>query len=376
MAPIKGDNGPSNINPPTRPDAFGVLGEAANGFGVVGLSSSQSGVYGVSSHVTGSGVFGLGLNTGGIGVKGEGPRTGVWGSSDSSIGVTGISNAAGHGEGVRGTSFVGGRGVVGDSRATSPGGIGVVGFSSSTVGGDTGVLGSSLGEGLGVEARSRTGTGLFAHSRAVAVMATNDAAPGGNTALLSTTAWAGLFQGNVLVTGNLSKPGGGFLIDHPDDPANKYLQHSFVESPERKNVYDGIAVLNKKGEAQVELPKWFAALNGDFRYQLTCLGQHAPVYIAQEIEGSRFRIAGGPSGLKVSWQVTGVRQDPWAKANPLVVEQPKPKAERGSYLDPALYDQPQEKSLRRAYHQDPETISEEALKRAMDGPTDVAGAQP
>ena len=34
----------------------------------------------------------------------------------------------------------------------------------------------------------------------------------------------------------MSKPGGSFKIDHPVDPACKYLYHSFVESPDMMNV--------------------------------------------------------------------------------------------------------------------------------------------
>jgi hypothetical protein len=46
---------------------------------------------------------------------------------------------------------------------------------------------------------------------------------------------------------------------------------SFVESPDMKNVYDGLVVLDDKGEAKIELPDWFGALNKDFRYQLTAI---------------------------------------------------------------------------------------------------------
>ena len=52
--------------------------------------------------------------------------------------------------------------------------------------------------------------------------------------------------------------------------ANKYLSHSFVESPDMKNVYDGMVTLDNKGEAEIDLPDWFGALNKDYRYQLYC----------------------------------------------------------------------------------------------------------
>src|SRR5207249_1239142 len=124
--------------------------------------------------------------------------------------------------------------------------------------------------------------------------------------------FAGFFTGNVLVSGNLTKGGGAFKIDHPLDPAHQYLQHSFVESPDMKNIYDGVANLDAKGAATIRLPAWFGALNRDFCYQLTCLGGFAPVYIAEPVRENRFRIAGGRPGMKVSWQVTGIRQDAWA----------------------------------------------------------------
>ena len=158
----------------------------------------------------------------------------------------------------------------------------------------------------------------------------------------SESGYAGYFNGPVHVTGDLSKGGGGFKIDHPLDPANKYLNHSFVESPDRKNLYDGVVVLDGDGAAWVELPEWFEAVNKDFRYQLTPIGAPAPdLYIAQEIERNRFRIAGGEPGLKISWQVAGIRQDRYADAHPMQVEQEKPPEEQGTYLHPAEHGKPQ-----------------------------------
>jgi hypothetical protein len=157
---------------------------------------------------------------------------------------------------------------------------------------------------------------------------------------VSTNGLAGEFFGNVVVTGTLSKGGGSFKIDHPLDPANKYLSHSFVESPDMKNIYDGVVVLDQHGQAWVQLPDYFEALNKDFRYQLTCVGGYAPVYVAQEIRDGRFSIAGGQPGLKISWQVTGTRQDAYATAYRIPVEELKPAAERGKYLHPELFEKP------------------------------------
>jgi hypothetical protein len=157
---------------------------------------------------------------------------------------------------------------------------------------------------------------------------------------------AGEFFGDVVVHGSLTKSGGGFRIDHPLDPANKYLNHAFVESPEMKSVYDGVVTLDGAGCGGVELPAWFEALNRELRYQLTAMGAPAPgLHIAQEVRGNRFKIAGGGPGMKVSWQVTGIRRDAWATSQKVVVEEEKPPKERGYFLHPRLFDQPDEKGI-------------------------------
>jgi hypothetical protein len=146
---------------------------------------------------------------------------------------------------------------------------------------------------------------------------------------------------NFNVTGNLSKAAGTFVIDHPLDPKNKLLYHSFVESPDVKNMYDGTILLNGKGEATVSLPSYFEALNTDVRYQLKPIGVAMPnLHIQSEVKNNRFVIGGGVPGGKVSWQVTGVRHDPYIVANPIVPEVAKGPGQlalRGEYLYPDGY---------------------------------------
>lgn len=154
---------------------------------------------------------------------------------------------------------------------------------------------------------------------------------------ISGSGQAGRFAGNVHITGNLSKGSGTFKIDHPLDPKNKYLNHSFVESPDMMNIYNGNVILDPQGEAIVSLPEWFGSLNKEFRYQLTCIGGFSQVYISEEVSNNQFKIAGGKPGLKISWQVTGVRQDPYANANRVKVEEMKKPEERGKYLYPEVY---------------------------------------
>jgi hypothetical protein len=153
--------------------------------------------------------------------------------------------------------------------------------------------------------------------------------------------YAGLFEGDVTINGTLRKTNDKFLIDHPLDPANKYLEHSTVESNEMKNIYDGTVTLDRRGRAVVRLPAWFVALNEDFRYQLTPIGQSAPdLHVAREVADDRFEIAGGAPGTKVCWQITGTRCDVWARAHPMKVEIRKSRQEKGRYLHPELFGAP------------------------------------
>jgi hypothetical protein len=139
---------------------------------------------------------------------------------------------------------------------------------------------------------------------------------------------AASFVGNVTVLGTLTKSAGSFRIDHPLDPEHKVLSHSFVESPDMMNVYNGNVTLDETGRATVELPGYFEALNKDFRYQLTAIGAPGPnLYIAEGVQQNRFRIAGGRPYARVSWQVTGVRQDAYANEHRIKVEEEKPAAE-------------------------------------------------
>ena len=288
--------------------------------GVAGYSASASGVYGEGN----PGVRGA-SNTG-DGVRGttsaaSGMWAGVSGESTNRYGVFGIST---NNDGTRGQSSGGtSSGVFGVS--TNNSGYGVYGNNTSTTA--LGYLASQYGAwGKRGDYEGMLGFsdgGVFGRH-----------IPTNNYGYLGMLNYAGLFSGNVQISGNLSKSSGSFKIDHPLDPENKYLYHSFVESPDMMNVYNGIAILDANGEATVPLPTYFEALNKDFRYQLTCVGGYAPVYIAGEVANNSFRIAGGKAGLKVSWQVTGIRQDAYAKAHPIAPEVEKPAHERGWYLHP------------------------------------------
>lgn len=156
---------------------------------------------------------------------------------------------------------------------------------------------------------------------------------------------AATLNGNVNIDGNLTKSSGSFKIDHPLDPENKYLQHSFVESPDMMNIYNGNITTDEDGYAEVVMPDYFEALNMEFRYQLTVIGEFAQAIIKEEIQGSKFSVMTDKPNVKVSWMVTGIRQDRWANEHRIQVEVDKPDEERGYYIAPELYGFDDEKSI-------------------------------
>jgi trimeric autotransporter adhesin len=307
----------------------------------------------------------------GIGTKSPRAKLNVVSTSTTSPAITGNANATvGYTQGVSGSSAsTSGIGVIGNATATTGDAYGVFG-QTATTGFGAGVIGvttSTTGTAFGgfFQSASTGAVALFAHASAPS--GTSSAitgqieSPNGVAGYFVAHAGAGLillgtsgsnnadvfsvdasgngsFSGNLSVTGNLTKGSGSFKIDHPLDPANKYLSHSFVESPDMMNIYNGLVVLDTKGESSVILPDYFQSLNSDFRYQLTAIGAPGPnLYVAEEISGNHFKIAGGKPGAKVSWQVTGIRQDAYAKAHRINVEEDKPEQQRGHYLHPELF---------------------------------------
>jgi hypothetical protein len=249
------------------------------------------------------------------------------------IAIKGATQVANDGWGVEGIGGESGLGVFGHTPPSDNLSYGVEGDTGSNAALGAGVFGFNNGASAvsaGVYGNANTGTGLLGIGGTIGVL--------GFTA--NPSGLAGLFIGNVHVQGTLSKSAGSFRIDHPLDPANKYLQHSFVESPDMKNVYDGVVTTNARGFATVTLPRYFEALNRSFRYQLTSLSGLQNVAVAKEIANNRFVVQSEKPGSRVSWQVTGIRKDRYANAHRIQPELAKPAAERGRYLSPELYGKP------------------------------------
>ena len=186
---------------------------------------------------------------------------------------------------------------------------------------------------------------------------------------------------DVRFLGSISKAGGSFMIDHPTDPENKYLYHSFVESPDMKNIYDGLATTDGNGYAEVTLPAYFNALNTDFRYQLTVIdeGDEQDVILWAKVvrkigrdAPNRFTVRTSRPNLEVSWQVTGVRQDAWARSNRIQTEVDKPAQERGKYLHPEAHGKPP--TLGSSYREGTTAAERESTARQAGGAGGVARA--
>ncbi|MGE5156314.1 MAG: hypothetical protein ACM3JP_02335, partial [Betaproteobacteria bacterium] len=289
-----------------------ATGAADNAVAVYGESAGMAGaagVKGVATNATG-GIVPVGVNgtaTRGDGVSGYAAYTGA----EAFNGVTGETEGQ-PGAGVYGAAY--------NSNGTN---FGVYALAYGLTGRAIYAEANASGVNYGVYAVTTSGSGYGLWSQGQAHV-----------------------QGDLSVSGSISKGGGSFRIDHPLDPANRFLSHSFVESPDMKNVYDGVVTLDASGEATVELPEYFEALNSEFRYQLTPLGGAAPeLHVKTRVRDARFSIAGGQPGQDVSWQVTGIRHDRWAEANRIVVEEAKTGAERGAYLHPSLYGRPEKDGL-------------------------------
>ncbi|WP_118975331.1 collagen-like protein [Taibaiella koreensis] len=384
--------------------AGAIYGESTTGIGVIGVSGTQNGVYGLStgtlggtvgvSSGTGNGIWGVatgagvaGFFDGGVTGRGIVVSTGSSGFGTSTptgrlmvtqpatpvpaidtfatisgysytaqgclkAGVFGSYNGSNYGVGVQGTGYngvnnqdantifgVGNQdlGVYGSANTAgvmggSVGGIGVVGYNKNASFAAT----TGIGNTYGVYGNAQTVGGATVPTVRYGVYGFASGA---------TTNYAGYFSGNVQITGSIAKGSGTFKIDHPLDPENKYLYHSFVESPDMMNIYNGNVTTDAQGVAVVKMPAYFEALNEEFRYQLTVIGTFAQAIIAEEMHNGQFLIKTNAPQVKVSWQITGIRHDKYANAHRVVAEVEKEPEMKGHYLHAAEWGQPESKSI-------------------------------
>ncbi len=302
-------------------------------------ASSSGGAFWMTQNGSGSGVRGEAtIGTGGIFVTHAPNHSALVAQHQASSSGTGAALRA---EGGQNTGIV----------ATSAAGTYAI-DANQTVGGTTIHIGTPTGIGADIDIPG-AGYGVFASTGYVGLWGQSadqygvvaESSTGIGLYASATTGVAGHFAGNVEVTGTLSKGGGSFRIDHPLDPANRILQHSFVESPDMLNIYNGMVTTNGKGEATVELPAWFEALNRDFRYQLTPIGAFSQAIVSRKVAQGSFSLKTDKPGVEVSWQLTGIRKDSWANAHRIAVEVDKTAKERGLYLHPAEHGVAASKSI-------------------------------
>ena len=244
--------------------------------------------------------------------------------SDASA-VLGENSTTG-GRAVRGhVTSASGTSIGGEFETDSNEGIGVYGYANATTGvtyGVQGVTDSPSGYGVYGQATVAGGYGVYGQAQ--------------------NNSDFGVFS-NGRLGGSGTK---SFMIDHPLDPENAYLLHYSSEGPEALNIYSGTVFLDGTGSAWIDLPEYFEAINTSPRYQLTAIGAPAPnLYVAREVQNNSFMIAGGEPGMKVSWEVTARRNDPYVQVNGAPVEREKVGHERGRYLQPDLYGAPAETGI-------------------------------
>ena len=336
----------------TATNPLGAILQVTSGSQAIMATGATAGVV-----ATGSTVGVLATASAGIGVEGIG-GTGVVGVSTGPASTS--TTAFNPGGSFTGYSVPSDADLPGTDGVDSTGGNGGSGVTSYNGGGNgitaVGGPGGLAGDGAG---------GYFTGG--------NHGGGGDGVNAIAGSGNAGEFTGDLSVSGAIFAGTKDFKIDHPLDPANKYLVHASVESSEMMNIYTGNITTDGQGQATVQLPEWFEVLNTDFRYQLTVIGQFAQAIVAREIENNQFEIRTNAPNVKVSWQVTGVRQDAYAKANPLVVEQEKDRL-RGFYIHPELYGAPLEKQIEWARH--PQMMRRIQEMQARQQATIRAAAQP
>jgi len=207
--------------------------------------------------------------------------------------------------------------------------------------------GDGIGGGIGVVGYGGGGTGYFQYADGSGgeFIGGNAAHEGDGIIAIAGSGYAGYFSGNVAASGTFTAGVVNNNIDHPLDPGGSLLAHASVGSSEMLNIYTGNVITDGEGEATVKMPSWFEAYNTDFRYQLTAIGEFAQVIVAQKMKNNEFRIRSSVPKLEVSWQISALRNDAYAKAHPLVVEQAKGPSQQGFYLHPELYGADQEHQM-------------------------------
>lgn len=376
---ITADNGAVEINGTTATAngrALSISQSSNNAFGIgivhsgtgpaLGATATKtSNAYAVieaetnSSTENNAAIFGSSIGAS-YGLKGQ-----VAATASGKAGVNGINLRTSGGYGVIGLGYAG---VVGQGTVSSLEGFGVHGSTTKGVGvqGETndlshsGIVGLnhgliSTGSGAGVMGEGNIGVkGQTTNGLGYGILGVNQStSPTYNNIGVGGEGWVGVYGKSldasgygVYSDGNFAASGTkSFVIDHPSDPENKMLKHFCMESPEVLNLYRGNIVLDQNGEAIVSLPEYFESINTNFSYNLTPIGAAVNLFIKEKINNGQFKIAGGNPNMEVSWTVYAERNDVYLQKNPNAKAIEVEKRQKGQYIHPELYGQPEEKSM-------------------------------
>lgn len=351
-----------------------VFGQSigAGGRGVNGLSNNATG-FGVSAsniNTSGTGLIAVGNNstpgylTAGSAGAFTGSTVGVYSVSTNTSAAVGSAGVLGRDGNPGITTFAGGTGLMGlgASSATA-----VIAYNTGTTAANFGVYSEILSTAsaaiIGFDGIQSVygstlvanGTGVYgdgnAGNNSVGVWGetynsgTNSVGVFGRAITGGANRYGGFFTNDLGSTG--TKP---FMIDHPQDPENKYLKHFSMESPEILNMYRGNVMLDANGEGTITMPGYFTSVNNtNYSYHLTPVGANAQVWVAEEINSGVFKIKSTVPNIKVSWMVMTERNDPYLQQYPeeRQVEIEKEDNAKGKYLVPELYGKTQKDAI---YH--------------------------
>lgn len=342
-----------------NPNAIAVLGQADSSYGIIGFTSTGAGTPGAFFNIDATNTipavvvqnFGAGM-----GIMSDAySNTAVQGRAEDGNAVVGITYR--YGIGVFGRSFLP-FAIANIGQADSSWGVlGIGSTNAANAGGffnfdPTGyaLVTSGLVQMTGIN----EGANRVLTSDAVGNATWQDISsiPGANFWTLSGSDISNNNPGNVIINGDLTINGNytasgtkSFTIDHPLDPANKFLKHASIESNEVMNMYSGNITTDANGYATVALPDYFESVNKDFRYQLTVIGSFSQAIVKEKIRDNKFIVQTNQPNIEVSWQVTAVRNDKYMQANPYEAEPEKNVSEKGKYLQPSLYNQPETKAI-------------------------------
>jgi hypothetical protein len=287
-------------------DDNGVVGWTSGiGNGVSGSASGYGcGVYGYSSGNGRAGIFQINNASNvypALAGYTNGSGAGVHGKSDNGhAGMFEITNATNSSNALHALTNGSGTALAGYVTGINNPGTAVLGQTAGK--GHAGVfmcndfwntsdclIGRHDGNGTGVIGSSKHGYGVYGYSE---------------------TDFAGYFDGNFFISGNLTKGSGSFVQPHPTEPT-KELVYAFFEGPEHAIFLRGTAKLTG-GKAAIETPEYFRVVAGDKGITVQFTPRYVDTFGLAAVEVTREKILvqelkGGTNTYEFDYFITAKR---------------------------------------------------------------------